>query len=136
MHRAMRIRGVVVIAIAAIGLATNLFASQAKPAPDTSSVQGQWAISVANADQPMSAGMTLTQDGTKIKGTFTSDHTGEAPLEGQFTGGTLTFSITMRGGPDGTMRIDFTGKMKADGTLGGTLTGPMGEMNWTATRAK
>jgi hypothetical protein len=132
----MKTRGVATVLMLVIGVAANLLASQATPKPDVSSVAGAWTISVAGMDQPMSAGMTLTQDGAKVKGTFTSDHTGECPLEGQFTGGTLTFSITMRGGADGTMRVDFTGKMKADGTLDGTLNGQMGEMKWSATRKK
>ena len=37
---------------------------------------------------------------------------------------------------DPAMKIDFTGKLKADGTLAGTLTGPMGDMPWTASRVK
>lgn len=120
----------------AIGLLTNLSAQQAKPKADTASVAGKWAISVTNDQAPMEAGLTLTQNGTKVVGTFTSDHTGEAPLDGEFANGTLTFSITLHGSSDPQMRIDFIAKMKDDGTLAGTLKGPMGEMQWTATRAK
>jgi hypothetical protein len=83
----------------------------------------------------MTAGMTLAQDGTKVTGTFTSDHTGEAALEGEFANGTLTFTVTVHAA-DNPMRVDFAGKMQDDGSLVGTLKGQMGEMSWTATRAK
>lgn len=124
------------IAVLAIGLVTNLQAQQAKPKADTASVAGKWAISVANDQGPMSAGMALTQNAAKVTGTFTSDHTGEVPIEGEFANGTLTFSIDIHGDSGSSMHVDFSGKMKDDGTLAGTLKGPMGEMTWTATRGK
>jgi len=120
----------------AIGLLTNLNAQQAKPKADTASVSGRWTVSVANDQTPMEAGLTLTQNGAKIAGTFTSDHTGEVPVEGEFSNGTLTFSIMLHGSSDATMRVDFIAKMKDDGTLAGTLKGPMGEMGWSGTRVK
>ena len=125
-----------IVAALAIGLLTNLNAQQAKPKADTASVAGKWTISVANDQGPMSAAMALTQNGAKVTGTFTSDHTGEVPVEGQFAEGTLTLAIDVHGDSGAAMHVDFTGKMKDDGTLAGTLKGPMGEMNWTATRVK
>lgn len=132
----MKRRMAMLVTAIAIGLLTNLDAQQAKPKADTASVAGKWAISVTNDQAPMEAGLTLTQNGAKVAGTFTSDHTGEAPVEGEFANGTLTFSIMLHGSSDPQMRVDFIGKMKDDGTLAGTLKGPMGEMSWTATRAK
>lgn len=132
----MKRRMAMLVTALAIGLLTNLDAQQAKPKADTASVAGKWAISVTNDQAPMEAGLTLTQNGAKVAGTFTSDHTGEAPVEGEFANGTLTFSIMLHGSSDPQMRVDFIGKMKDDGTLAGTLKGPMGEMSWTATRAK
>src|SRR5262245_62080870 len=120
----------------AIGLLTNLSAQQDKPKANTANVAGKWTISVTTDQSPMSAAMSLAQDGAKVKGTFTNEHTGEVPLEGQFSNGTLTFAIVAHGGTDAAARFDFTGKMKDDGTLEGTLKGPMGEMNWTATRTR
>ncbi len=76
--------------------------------------------------------MALTQNGAKITGTFTSDHTGEVRVEGEFANGTLTFAIDVHGDSGSSMHVDFTGKMKDDGTLTGTLKGQMGEMTWTA----
>ena len=132
----MKRRMAMLVTALAIGLLTNLDAQQAKPKADTASVAGKWAISLTNDQAPMEAGLTLTQNGAKVAGTFTSDHTGEAPVEGEFANGTLTFSIMLHGSSDPQMRVDFIGKMKDDGTLAGTLKGPMGEMSWTATRAK
>ena len=124
------------VAALAIGLLTNLNAQQAKPKADTASVAGKWTISMANDQGPMSAGMALTQNGAKVAGTFTSDHTGEVPVEGEFANGTLMFAIDVHGDSGASMHVDFTGKMKDDGTLAGTLKGPMGEMTWTGTRMK
>jgi hypothetical protein len=124
------------VAVLAVGLLTNLDAQQAKPKADTAGVAGKWTITVANDQGPMSAGMTLTQNAAKVTGTFTSDHTGEVPVEGEFANGTLTFNITVHSDGDNAMRVDFTAKMKDDGTLAGTLKGPMGEMSWSGTRVK
>ena len=124
------------VAALAIGLLTNLNAQQDKPKANTASVAGKWSISVTSDQAPMSAAMTLAQDGAKVNGRFTSEHTGEIPLEGQFSNGTLTFAIVAHAGTDAAARFDFTGRMKDDGTLEGTLSGPMGEMHWTAARAK
>jgi hypothetical protein len=123
------------VTVLAIGLLTNLHAQQAKPKAEAT-VAGKWTIAVANDQAPISAGLTLAQSGTKVTGTFSSDHTGEAPVEGEFANGTLTFFVTVHGDSDNAMRVDFTGKLKNDGSLEGTLKGPMGEMNWTGTRTK
>lgn len=136
MNRMTKRSALMVAAVLAIGLGANLHAQQAKPKADTASVAGKWTLAVANDQGPMSAGLTLVQKSAKVTGTFTSDHTGEVPVEGEFANGTLTFSVTVHGDSSDTMRVDFTGKMKDDGSLAGTLKGPMGEMNWTGTRAK
>jgi hypothetical protein len=98
------------------------------------SVAGSWTMSI-ESPEAMSASLTLKQDGQHVTGTFSSDHTGEAALAGEFVDGTLTFSITADAG-HGPMQIGFRAKLKDDGTLTGTLTGPMGEMSWTAERVK
>ena len=122
----MRVMTILVTALA-VGVVTGAVqAQEAKPKAETASVAGKWTISVSMPDNSMTAGMTLAQDGAKVTGTFTSDHTGEAPIEGQFTNGTLTFAITVHAGSDAAMRIDFTGKMKDDGTLAGDVDGTDG----------
>lgn len=130
----IRLAATIGITALAIVVSPRAFAQEKPKAP--AGVAGNWSISVAAQDGQMSAGMALKQDGQKVTGTFTSDHTGEAPVEGQYVDGTLTFTIPLHGGTDPSMRVDFTGKLKADGTLAGTLTGPMGEMSWTASRVK
>jgi len=119
-------RGVATLVTAlAIGLLANLHAQQAKPKAETT-VAGKWTVAVANDQAPISAGLTLAQNGAKVTGTFSSDHTGEAAVEGEFANGTLTFFITVHGDGGNAMRVDFTGKLKGDGSLEGTLKGPMG----------
>ena len=132
----MRVMTILVTALA-VGVVTGAVqAQEAGSKAETASVVGKWTLSVSMPDNSMTAGMTLAQDGAKVTGTFTSDHTGEAPIKGRFTNGTLTFAITVHGGGGAAMQVDFTGKIKGDGTLAGALTGQMGEMSWSATRVK
>ena len=131
------LRAIHMIAVASVmavaGVSTNA-QEPAKPAAPTG-VAGKWTMSVNGQDGVITAGLALTQDGRKVTGTLTSDQTGEVPLAGEFADGTLTFSVTVHTDSDA-MRVDFTGKLKDDGTLAGSLTGPMGDMTWTATRVK
>jgi hypothetical protein len=113
-----------------------LYAQQDKSKTAAPTVAGKWTMSVQSDQGAISASLVVNLDGSKVTGTFTSDHTGEAPLEGKFADGTLTFAVTLHGDSGAGMEIDFNGKLKDDGTLGGTLSGPMGEMAWTASRVK
>jgi len=130
----MRSGGVValVLLFAAVG---GLSAQQDKSHGTAPTVAGKWDMAVPSDQGTMAASFVIDLDGSKVTGTFTSDHTGDVPLAGKFEDGTLTFSITVHTGSDA-MQLDFIGKLKGDGTLGGTLSGPMGELAWTASRAK
>ncbi len=133
-----KIRLVVMIATAALTIVfgTRAFAQQDPPKAAPAGVAGNWSLVVAAQDGTITAGMSLKQDGQKVTGTFTSDHTGEVAVDGQYVDGTLSFTIALHGGNDPSMKIDFTGKLKTDGSLAGSLTGPMGDMEWTASRVK
>ena len=79
-------------------------------------------------------GLVLKQDGKKVTATPAPPHGSEIPLEGEFVGGTLKLSTSSQGGeaPHATLNA----VLKSDGTLAGYLSGPMGDMQWTASRAK
>jgi hypothetical protein len=49
--------------------------------------------------------------------------------------GALTFGITFEGG-GGSMQLSFSAKLVEDGSLAGVMSGPMGEIPWTAVRVK
>jgi hypothetical protein len=96
-----------------------------------SGVSGTWNLAVDSPHGSAAMALILKQDDKKVTGTFSSGHSPDMALEGEFAGGTLKLESTEGG--DG--RITFTGKMKDDGTLAGYLSSPMGDMKWTAARA-
>jgi hypothetical protein len=117
--------------LAASAMAVVLAAPARAAAAD---VTGTWSVSV-HADGPhrqMSASLTLTQDGRTVTGTLAA-HGNEHALTGAFVDGTLTLEAT--GLPED-KAITLTATLQGDGTLSGYLSGPMGDLKWTATRAK
>jgi hypothetical protein len=95
------------------------------------SVTGAWTMKVTggpHGDATMA--LTLTQDGTKVNGTFVSGHGPDMAVKGTFADGEL--KIETEG--DSEHRIAFMAKLKDDGTLAGYISSPMGDMKWTATK--
>jgi hypothetical protein len=114
-------------------------ASQEKQEPKkdgqaAANVTGKWSLSIETPQGPITVAMVLKQEGTKVTGTLAGPQ-GETAAEGQFVDGTLTFGISFEGG-GGTMQLTFTAKLAEDGSLAGVMSGPMGEIPWTAVRVK
>jgi hypothetical protein len=107
-----------------------------EPKKDLSKVaiDGKWNMSLDGPQGPMSIVMTLKLDGTKVTGMLNSQM-GDTPLEGQYADGVLNFGISFDGG-GGAMQIAFAGKLTDENTLAGSLSGPMGDIPWTAARVK
>ena len=129
----------VAIIVAVVGLcmpAASAAQDKQEPKKDAAavSVAGKWNMSLDGPQGPMSIALTLVVDGTRVTGTLSSQM-GDTQLEGQWVDGTLSFSISFEGG-GGAMQIGFVGKLKDDNNLAGTLSGPMGELPWTAVRVK
>jgi hypothetical protein len=103
-----------------------------------SGLTGAWKAVVIAPQGKMEFDLAIRQDGEKVSGTFTSEHSGEVPFEGTFAHGALKLtSSTDGGGTDPhAMHLDYTATLKADGTLAGELTGPQANMKWTAERVK
>lgn len=100
---------------------------------DGVNVTGKWATTINEAQVHME--MDLTHAGSKVTGTATSDHLGVMKVEGALANGTLTLVATGSvGGQD--VRLELSGKYKADGSFAGDLTSQMGAMTWTAARVK
>lgn len=97
-----------------------------------SSVAGTWTLTVkgSGAHGDMTASLVLEQEAAKVSGTF-SAHGAEHAVKGEFADGTLSLATG-----DGGQHLTFTATLKADGTLAGDVSGPMGDMQWTATRKK
>lgn len=128
---------------AALVAATTLSAqtaAQAPPAPAPApaaakaSVAGNWTITIDAGNGPMEVYAVMKIDGKKVTGNLSSQM-GDTPLEGEFTDGKVTFVINFDGG-GGAMQLNWIGMMKDADHLTGTMSGPMGEIPWTAIRAK
>jgi hypothetical protein len=76
-------------------------------------------------------GLVLTQDGTKVSGTFASGHGPDLAVTGEFAEGALKFETAGHGDS----KILFSARLKDDGTLAGTISSKMGDMKWTASKA-
>jgi hypothetical protein len=82
-------------------------------------------------DQTLIMGLTLTERGTNVSGTFVSPH-GDMKVTGDFADGVLRLSTA---GNDETS-VTFQAKMQEDGTLAGHISTSRGDMTFTAERAK
>jgi hypothetical protein len=116
---------------AAGALAIVIYAAVGYAAAAT--VTGAWTMSVEggpHGDATMA--LTLKQDGTKVTGTFDSGHSPEMAVSGELVDDVLKIETSHHGDS----RIIFTARLKADGTLAGIISSPMGDMKWTAERVK
>lgn len=110
-------------------LATTITSAQ------TSSIAGDWDVTIQSAQGTNSMLVTFKQDGDKISGLLKSAM-GELP----FQGGTLTgndlkfdFSIAIQGQP---LEITMTGKVDGPTITGKAQFGAFGDGDWTAKRVE
>lgn len=123
------------------GLNLKWKAERARPAAsggaaapaDGVTLEGAWAMTIVEAQ--LQVGVTLTQRGTRLTGAATSDHLGPVSLEDTFRDGMVTLvGHGSQGGQD--LRMDFSGRYTAGGTLTGEVVSPVGTMTWTAARVR
>jgi hypothetical protein len=107
--------------------------ADAKPAP---ALAGKWNMSLETQQGAMASVLDLKVDGKKVTGTISSQM-GEAPIEGEFADGKLTLTMSYQGS-NGSMQLAFTGALKDDGTMAGTMDIPSQniQMPWKAERVK
>ena len=117
----------------AFAVAVGSGAQAAQHAKETKTIAGTWTMSVDSPHGAMTLGLALKQEGKTITGTFASPH-GDLEIEGEFADPTLKLATTSHDSHFGDMT--FNAKLKADGTLDGYLSSTMGDMKWTAQRAK
>ena len=109
----------------------SVFAAAAVTIAAAGSVTGTWTMTVEGSPHgTMTTGLTLKQDGTKVTGTFSTGHSPDMTVSGEFANSELKLETPA----DGDSKIVFTAKLKEDGTLAGFLSSPMGDMKWTASR--
>ena len=95
-------------------------------------VTGTWSVAVDGPHGAATMSLILTQDDKKVTGTFVSGHGPDMALDGEFADGTLK----LESADSGDAKVIFSAKLKEDGTLAGYVSGPMGDMKWTAERLK
>lgn len=98
------------------------------------SLSGNWTMTVTggpHGDATMA--LALKQEGTRVTGTFVTGHSADMEVAGEFVNGQLKLETTA-GSADS--KILFEAKLKDDGTLAGYISSQMGDMKWTAARAR
>ncbi|MBL8850177.1 MAG: hypothetical protein JNG89_10860, partial [Planctomycetaceae bacterium] len=106
--------------------------SAAPPPP----IAGAWTVSIAAGDMKTTAAtLTLTQDGDKLTGTFTSEAGDGKVISGRATVEKIEFVVAIGVGQRD-VTLTFEGLHKsADDTLAGTMRSPFGApTGWTAAR--
>ncbi len=107
--------------------------SPAGKTTDQSSVEGRWVGRITGTPHgDMTMGLALKQEGNKVTGTLTTEHTGEMPVEGELNERALKLAT----GTHAEMQIVLTGTLKDDGSLSGYLSSEVGDMTWSAERVK
>lgn len=94
------------------------------------SIDGKWDVTAESPHGQITMELDLTLAGESVGGTLLNFRGEKQPVKGEFTKGTLTFETTSGD------EIAFTAMLKADGTLAGQLSTPMGDLNWSAARPK
>ena len=117
-----RVWGVFFVALALMGAAAAVVAY---PPAD---VAGSWQVTVSGEAGNAKQTIVLTQDGTKITGTFKGPRQ-SGPLEGTVDGNNIKFHVTTR------VPLDYSGTVDGE-TMKGTMTGRGKTGDWTATRTK
>jgi hypothetical protein len=113
-----------------LALALALIAGSILGVAADATVTGTWTMNVEGGPHGNATmGLVLKQEGTKVTGTFSSGHSADMEVAGQFKDGQL--DVETKGGDS---RIIFSAKLKADGTLSGSISSEMGDMKWTASR--
>ena len=106
--------------------------TDSKAAPATAA--GKWNVTVDAPQGTVASLLEVKLEGKKVTGTISSDM-GQSAIEGEFAEGKLTFSMMFDGG-GGAVELWFSGVMKEDGTMTGTIDTGQGQIPWRAERVK
>ena len=126
-----------VVAVAGLGVSCGEFHQHVhalltqdggSPKSAAAAVGGRWQLSLETPQGPMTAGMDVRQDGTRISGTCHTDQHGPLAFAGTLDGKQISFSIELEGG----RKMTFSGSVEAN-RMSGTSGSEGG--NWSATRA-
>jgi hypothetical protein len=100
----------------------------------TTGAAGKWDVTFKTPQGDFPAVATLTVDGAKLTGTMGSQ-LGETAVTGTLDGSKIALSLVVES-PQGSMNVSMTGEMQGDSMTGTADVAGMGQMEWTAKRAK
>jgi hypothetical protein len=116
------------ILMASLALIVLIAGTPATTAAQPQGVGGRWTMTADGH----SLTLDLTQKDRTITGTLDSPH-GAVPLKGEIADGKFTFS-GKSDFADHPLELSVKGAVQGDGSLAGTLTSNVGDMNWSAVR--
>ncbi|PYR01000.1 MAG: hypothetical protein DMF96_01590 [Acidobacteria bacterium] len=101
----------------------------------TTGLGGKWDVTLKTPGGDFPASANLTDDGGKLTGTFGSQM-GEVAITGTVEGKAVKISMVART-PQGDLNVEMTGDLDGDSIVNGKAEiAGMGQMEWTAKRAK
>lgn len=101
-------------------------------AQDMAKVGGSWLMSFAGRGGTVTSTLTLTQDGSALKGSMKGANGMETPLDGgTVTGNDITFSVTRTGRDGNPLKTEYKGTVAGD-TITGTFMRGDNSVDWTA----
>jgi hypothetical protein len=109
----------------AVGIASACLLAEDRA--ESVKVAGEWQLSVETPHGTIAGPLKVEQDGSKITGTYETEHAGKLALTGKVEGKKVTFSMEAPGG----MTLTFNGSVDGDKMSGSA--DPMGGA-WSATR--
>ena len=117
-----------------LAITTPVMTAQARKEKEATSVAGTWSMTVkgTGAHGDMVGSLALKQDGSKVSGVLNA-HGQDQSVSGEFVDGALALQ-TKDGDP--AHQVALKASLKPDGTLAGYISGPMGDLRWTASRVK
>ncbi len=104
------------------------------PMPMATGASGKWDVTFKTPQGDFPAVATLTADGGKLSGTLGSQ-LGETQVSGTVDGSKIALSLVVES-PQGNMNVSMTGEMQGDSMAGTADVAGMGQMEWSAKRAK
>jgi hypothetical protein len=97
-------------------------------------IAGKWDVTLMTPGGEFPANASFAEDGGKVTGTFGSQM-GEIAVSGTIEGRAFKLSMTAQT-PQGPMEVTMTGDVDGDAIKGKAEIAGMGQMEWTAKRAK
>lgn len=115
----------VVLFIFAIGVVAH--------AQDAANVAGTWTVTNQGRNGVVTNTLTLTQDGSTLKGSMKAENGNEVQLDsGSISGKDITFTVT-RQGRNGEVKVEYKGTVDGD-AMKGTFQMGQNPVEWTAKR--